>query len=112
MTLGDGENPLILATVYNEEASLYAVERIMGEMLPDVQLEAQYENRFDHFSTSDSQQTTRVVGRLNVSFYQAGGVSARLRQAKEPHNQLQKDVEEPRRQVHAAALPYLGILTS
>ncbi len=33
MTLGDGENPIILAAVYNEEASLFAVEQIMGELL-------------------------------------------------------------------------------
>ena len=33
MTLGDGENPIILAAVYQEEASLYAVEQIMGELL-------------------------------------------------------------------------------
>ena len=42
MTLGDGENPIILAAVYQEEASLYAVEQIMGELLPEVTLEAQY----------------------------------------------------------------------
>jgi outer membrane protein len=112
MTLGDGENPLILATVYNEEASLYAVERIMGEMLPDVQLEAQYEKRFDQFSTSDSQETTRVVGRLNVPFYQGGGVSARVRQAKETNNQLKKEVEDARLRVHADVIANWGILQS
>ena len=47
MTLGDGENPIILASVYNEEASLYIVQQIMGELLPEVTLEAQYQKRFD-----------------------------------------------------------------
>jgi outer membrane protein len=45
MTLGDGENPLILAAVYQEEASLYAVQQIMGELLPEVTFQAQYQNR-------------------------------------------------------------------
>ena len=112
MTLGDGENPIILTTVYSEEASLYAVEQIMGEMLPDVQLEAQYEKRFDSFSTSDSQETTRVVGRLNVPFYQGGGVSARVRQAKETNNQLKKEVEDARLRVHADVIANWGILQS
>jgi outer membrane protein len=112
MTLGDGENPLILATVYNEEASLYAVERIMGEMLPDVQLEAQYQKRFDQFSTNDSEETTRVLGRLNVPFYQGGGVSARVRQAKETNNQLKKEVEDARLRVHADVIANWGILQS
>ena len=40
MTLGDGENPIILAAVYQEEASLYAVEQIMGELLPTVTLQS------------------------------------------------------------------------
>jgi outer membrane protein len=112
MTLGDGENPIILTSVYSEEASLYAVEQIMGEMLPDVQLEAQYEKRFDNFSTSDSQETTRVVGRLNVPFYQGGGVSARVRQAKETNNQLKKEVEDARLRVHADVIANWGILQS
>jgi outer membrane protein len=112
MTLGDGENPIILATVYNEEASLYAVERIMGEMLPDAQLEVSYEKRFDLGSTIDSQESTRVLGRLNVPFYQGGGVSARVRQAKETNNQLKKEVEDARLRVHADVIANWGILQS
>src|SRR5262245_39104050 len=112
MTLGDGENPLILATAYNEESSLYAVERIMGEMLPDAQLEVSYEKRFDLGSTIDSQESTRVLGRVNVPFYQGGGVSARVRQAKETNNQLKKEVEDARLRVHADVIANWGILQS
>jgi outer membrane protein len=112
MTLGDGENPLILTVVYNEEASLYAVQQIMGELLPDVQLEAQYQKRYDLGSTIDSQETTQVVGRLNVPFYQGGGVSARVRQAKETNNQLKKEVEDARLRVHADVIANWGILQS
>ncbi len=46
MTLGDGENPVILGAVYQEEASLYAVNQIIGELLPQVSLEASYTQRF------------------------------------------------------------------
>ena len=112
MTLGDGENPLILTAVYFEEASLYAVQRIMGEMLPDVQLEARYEKRFDLGSTVESQEQTQVIGRLNVPFYQGGGVSARVRQAKETNNQLKKEVEDARLRVHADVIANYGILQS
>jgi outer membrane protein len=88
MTLGDGENPIILAAVYNEEASLFAVEQIMGELLPEVTLQAQYEKRFDQSQSLAELETTTVTGRVNVPFYQGGGVSARVRQAKETKNQL------------------------
>jgi outer membrane protein len=112
MTLGDGENPIILAAVYNEESSLYAVQQIMGEMLPEVTLEAQYQKRFDLGSTIESQEQTTVMGRVNVPFYQGGGVSARVRQAKETNNQLKKEVEDARLRVHADVIAFWGILQS
>jgi outer membrane protein len=112
MTLGDGENPIILAAVYNEESSLYAVQQIMGEMLPEVTLEAQYQKRFDLGTSIESQEQTTVIGRLNVPFYQGGGVSARVRQAKETNNQLKKEVEDARLRVHADVIANWGILQS
>jgi outer membrane protein len=112
MTLGDGENPIILATIYNEESSLYAVQQIMGEMLPEVTLEAQYQKRFDLGSTIEEQEETRVTGRVNVPFYQGGSVSARVRQAKETNNQLKKEVEDARLRVHADVIAFWGILQS
>jgi outer membrane protein len=112
MTLGDGENPIILAAVYNEESSLYVVQQIMGEMLPEVTLEAQYEKRFDQSRSLKELETTTVTGRVNVPFYQGGGVSARVRQAKETNNQLKKEVEDARLRVHADVIANWGILQS
>jgi outer membrane protein len=112
MTLGDGENPLILAAVYQEEASLYAVQQIMGELLPTVTLEAQYAKRFDQSKSLQELETTTVTGRVNVPFYQGGGVSARVRQAKETNNQLKKEVEDARLRVHADVIANWGILQS
>ena len=45
MTLGDGQNPFILAAVYQEEASPYNVEQIEGELLPEATLDADYTQR-------------------------------------------------------------------
>jgi outer membrane protein len=112
MTLGDGENPIILAAVYNEEASNYVVQQIMGELLPEVTLEAQYEKRFDQSQSVKELETTTVTGRVNVPFYQGGGVSARVRQAKETNNQLKKEVEDSRLRVHADVIANWGILQS
>ncbi|HZJ12138.1 MAG TPA: TolC family outer membrane protein [Methyloceanibacter sp.] len=112
MTLGDGENPVILASVYNEEASLYIVQQIMGEMLPEVTLEAQYEKRFDQSQSLKELETTTVTGRVNVPFYQGGGVAARVRQAKETNNQLKREVEDSRLRVHADVIANWGILQS
>ena len=112
MTLGDGENPVILASVYNEEASLYAVEQIMGELLPDVSLQAQYEKRFDQSQFTKDIETTTVTAQVNVPLYQGGGVAARVRQAKETNNQLKREVEDARLRVHADVIANWGILQS
>jgi outer membrane protein len=112
MTLGDGENPIILASVYNEESSIYAVQQIMGELLPEVTFEAQYEKRFDQSKSLQELETTTLTGRVNVPFYQGGGVAARVRQAKETNNQLKREVEDARLRVHADVIANWGILQS
>jgi outer membrane protein len=111
LTIGDGENPIILAAIYQEEASLYAVQQIMGELLPTATLQAQYSHRFDSIPHSEV-ETTTVTGRVDAPFYQGGGVAARVRQAKETNNQLKKEVEDARLRVHADVLSDWGILQS
>ena len=112
MTLGDGENPIILAAVYQEEASLYAVQQIMGELLPEVTFQAMYDKHFDTSQTIESIETTTVTGRVNMPFYQGGSVSSRVRQSKETNNQLKKEVEDARLRVHADVIANWGILQS
>jgi outer membrane protein len=120
MTLGDGENPVILSAVYQEEASLYTVNQIIGELLPNVSLQATYQQRFGFMNTPDlpgdsslnEEDTTTVMGRVNVPLYQGGGVAARVRQAKETNNQLKKLVENARLRVHADVVSNWGILQS
>ena len=104
MTLGDGQNPFILAAVYQEEASLYNVEQIEGELLPEATLDVQYSQRFGLSHTLKEQQVTTVMGRVNVPLYQGGGVAARIRQAKETNNQLKKEVEDARLRIHAEVI--------
>jgi outer membrane protein len=104
MTLGDGENPVILNVVYQEEASLYNVNEIMGELLPQVTLNAQYQQRFDLSTTFKEEETTTVMGRVSIPLYQGGGVAARIRQAKETNNQLKKEVEDARLRIHAEVI--------
>ena len=104
MTLGDGQNPFILAAVYQEEASLYNVAQIEGELLPEATLDVQYSQRFGLSNTLKEQQVFTVMGRVNVPLYQGGGVAARIRQAKETNNQLKKEVEDARLRIHAEVI--------
>jgi outer membrane protein len=112
MTLGDGENPIILAAVYSEEASVYNVQQIMGQLLPVVTLDASYDKEFAGNSAGDWSESTEVTGTVTVPFYQGGGVAAQIRQAKEVNNQLKKEVEDARLRVHADVISQWGILQS
>jgi len=104
MTLSDGENPFILAAVYQEEASLYNVSQIEGELLPRVTLDADYTQRFGQSRTLTEQSVFTVLGRVDVPLYQGGGVAARVRQAKETNHQLKKEVEDARLRIHAEVI--------
>jgi outer membrane protein len=109
-TLADAENPAILSAVYEEEASLYQVNQIMGELLPSVTLEAQYQQRYDLSKVLDGEEATTVVGRVTVPLYQGGGVSARVRQAKQTNTQFKRQVESARLSAHSDVLANWGIL--
>lgn len=112
MTLGDGENPVILTSVYLEEASLYSVNRIVGQLMPTITAQANYQRFWDLSNFIEEQETTTISARVNVPFYQGGQVAATLRQAKEVNNQRKKEVEDARLRVHADVVSNWGILQS
>ncbi|MEG6509393.1 TolC family outer membrane protein [Methyloligella sp. 2.7D] len=112
MTLGDGENPQILTSVYQEEASEYYVNQLTGGLLPEVSIEAGYEKDFGLSSSITDQEATTVTGRVTVPLYQGGGVAAQVRQAKEQNHQFKKQVEEARLAVHSDVISSWGVLQS
>ena len=112
MTLGDGENPIILAAVYNEEASVYNIQQIMGQLLPQVTLNGSYNKSFAGNSDGDWAESAQLMGNVTVPFYQGGGVAAQVRQAKEVNFQNKKAVEDARLRVHADVISQWGILES
>jgi len=71
VAIGNNENPLVVASLYREQAAKYLVDQIRGELLPSVQLEASYEDRFDPLMTVNELETGIVTGRLTVPIYEA-----------------------------------------
>jgi outer membrane protein len=64
--------------------------------LPTVQLEASYNDRFGSSKAIDEVETSSVVGRAIIPIYQAGDVSARVRQAKQNHIGFLQQIEQVR----------------
>ena len=98
------EHPSVVAALYNEQAARYNIDRIRGELLPTVQLEASYQDRRDISRFIDEQEQTTVTGRVSVPIYEGGEVYARVRQAKQNHLGRIQDIEQQRTVVQAAVV--------
>lgn len=90
------ENPNVIAALYREQSSRYTVDRIRGELLPEVRLEAEYERFKDPSPGTYDREAGRVTGRLTVPLYTNGEVEARVRQAKQNHVANLQVIEQAR----------------
>jgi outer membrane protein len=88
------ESPIVVAALYREQAARFTVDRIWGELLPEVRLEASYSQRFTPTQTIDEREGTTVTGRVNIPIYSGGEVHARVRQAKHTHLSRIQEIEQ------------------
>jgi outer membrane protein len=98
------ESPAVVAALYREQAARFNIDLIRGELLPTVQLEANYARRFDPSPSIEWTEQTTVTGRLTMPFYTGGEVEARVRQAKQTHIQRLQEIEQARTEVQAQAV--------
>jgi outer membrane protein len=97
VSISTQENPNVVSALYVEQAARFNVDRIRGALLPQVQLEADYSDRFNESEAFDQSKTASVVGRVTVPIYQQGGiVYAQVRQAKQEHLARLQDIEQAR----------------
>lgn len=106
------ESPSVVGALYREQAARHAVDRIRGERLPSVQLEANYGRRFDESMSIESVETSTVTGRLTVPFYSGGEVEARVRQAKHTHVSRLQEIEQARTETQAQVVAAWSQLTA
>ena len=104
------EHPNVVASLYREQAARHTVDKIWGELLPTLQLEANYTKRFEPSRVTDESETSSLVGRLNVPIYQGGEVHARVRQAKQTHVSRLQEVEQFRTEQVSAAIGFYSQL--
>ena len=88
------ESPSVVAALYREQAARFTVDRIWGELLPEVRLEAGYSQRFTPSDTIDEREGATVTGRVNIPIYEGGEVHARVRQAKHTHLSRLQEIEQ------------------
>ena len=101
LSIGEGENPDIQQAVYLEKASAYDIKRIIGETLPELNLETEYSESFEPSLTSRRTEDFTVIGRLTVPLYSGGEPSARVRQARQTRGQRRQEIEAARVRIRA-----------
>ena len=106
---GQTRHPAILAAIYNADAAAYIVKQVEGELLPTISLDGTVERRFG-IDNSDYANSASIIGRVDIPLYQGGGVSARVRQAKELQGLRQIEVDVRRAQIRAAVVSSWGQL--
>lgn len=95
-------SPDVLAPQFEERAAAATVDTVTGELLPTVDLEGELSraNNTPNFDRSEGGSVTAV---LTVPLYQAGGVSARVRAAKQVQSQRRQEVDAAIRAAIATA---------
>ncbi len=104
LKIAEKENPNVVAALYREQAARHEVDRIWGELLPEVRLEASYNQAFKASTFVDQSSTATVTGRVNVPLYEGGEVKARVRAAKHTHVSRLQEIEQARTETQATAV--------
>lgn len=97
LAMADQENPNNISALYSEKVARHTVDRIRGELLPQVTLNADYGHSWDGIQGLDSREdSASVTGRLAVPLYNGGETRARIRQAKQLHVAAMQSIEQAR----------------
>ena len=110
--ISEAENPGILAAIFRERAQEHQVKEAKGQLLPALTFNATYTNAAQPFGSPNvtELQDTRVFGQLTVPLYQAGSVSAQIRQAIETLSQRRQQIDEQRELARQSVSSQWGLL--
>lgn len=90
-------NPQLVAAREAEDASRYAIDFAVGQMLPTVTVQASYGRSGQDRNPQSVGDDTRVTASASVPLYQGGAEWSAIRQAKEFNNKARLDTEDARR---------------
>ena len=87
-------HPYVVAAQFAEKAARDGVDVVLGEMRPQISVEG---------DLLTSKETARILAKVTIPLYQAGGVDARARSSKETYGERRFDTETQQRQTAAEA---------
>ncbi len=104
VAIGEKENPNVVAALYREQAARFTIDKIRGELLPEVRVEASYGQRYNPTTQIQEQDSAQITGRLTVPLYEGGETYARVRQAKHTHISRLQEIEQNRTETQASVI--------
>ncbi len=93
------KNPAVVSAEYQELAARDRVDLVFGELMPSLSVTGSLSREEDTSREGSENESASLIAQLTVPLYQAGGVDARVREAKERVAQRRQDVEEQSRAV-------------
>jgi outer membrane protein len=101
--VADKENPQIAAATYLQKSSTYDVDRIFGQLLPELDLVGDVDRDYEPVPIGGPTATTETIGvSATVPLYEGGLIRSQVRQAKYTANQRYLDILDAQRQVRQA----------
>jgi outer membrane protein len=97
INIAQSENPGVLGAIFRERAQEHQVKQVKGQLLPTLSLNAQYSKGAQTTAPNIAQlDDTRVFGQLTIPLYEAGSVSAQIREAIETLSLRRQQIDEQR----------------
>ncbi len=112
--IAQSENPGILGAIFRERAQQHQVKAVKGQLLPNLSLSASYSRMAQPFGAPSMsfEEDTRVYGTLSIPLYQAGNVSAQIRQAIETLSQARQNIDVQRENARANVSAQWGLIVA
>lgn len=112
IALSQTQHPAILAAFHGVDAATLQIRVIEANLLPQLNLQASAERRWDDSLQTARTDDARVGLRLTVPIYQGGLVGSQVRQAKQTAGQRRLEADTARDQVRQAVVSAWGTVQS
>ncbi len=96
-------NPTIIAATYDEFAARHDVRSIIGELLPQINLNGSLSRNYDSGGPDRRSDSASLSVSVTVPLYESGSVYSRVRAAKQTVFQRGNDLAQARRSVEEVA---------
>lgn len=92
-------NPAIFSADFAERAARENIDVALSDLLPEVTLQARFNNQFDTSSFTEESETASLLATVNIPLYQSGAGHSAVRQSKQVAAERRLNLEQARREV-------------